>query len=258
MKRCFFITCMMLLCVGTLAAADVGSGKSSLVENLPTAFTSANQLYSEGKFSQAAKDYRVILNSGAVSANLLFNDGNAEFKSGNLGRAIAAWRRAAQLAPRDADVRANLDFARNQVQGATWRESRWESWLGSLSLNEWTALAALAFWLMFLLFAAVQIRPALKNTLRGPARSAAVAAVFFCACLGAATMAHFTKSVAVVVLPDAVTRSGPFNDAQNAFAVHDGAELAVLDRRNGWVEVTDGAGRIGWMEDRQVEVLPAI
>lgn len=247
MKRCFSILCAMLLGAGTLAAADVASD-----------FSSANQLYAEGKFSEAAKVYGTILHSGAVSANLLFNDGNAEFKSGSLGRAIAAYRRAGQLAPRDADIRANLDFARNQVQGATWRESRWESWLGALTLNEWTALAALAFWLTFLLLAARQIRPALKNLLRGPARLMAVAAVFFCACLGMASAIHLSKSIAVVVVSDAVTRSGPFNDAQNAFAVHDGAELTVLDRRNGWLEVTDGAGRIGWLQDGQVEVLPEI
>lgn len=247
MKRCFFIVCALLLGAGTLAAADVASD-----------FSSANQLYAAGKFSEAAKGYEAILNSGAISPNLLFNAGNAEFKSGNLGRAIAAYRRAALLAPRDTNLRANLDFARNQVQGATWHQDHWVAWLGALSLNEWAALAALAFWFTFLLFAAMQIWPAMKNLLRGPARCAAVAAVFFCACLGAAATIHFTKSVAVVVLPDAVTRSGPFSDAQNAFAVHDGAELAVLDQRNGWVEVTDGSGRIGWMQDGQVEVLPVI
>jgi tetratricopeptide (TPR) repeat protein len=247
MKRSFSILGALFLCAGTLRAADVAAD-----------FSSANELYSRGKFSEAAHVYGTILNSGAVSPNLLFNDGNAEFKSGNLGRAIAAYRRAAQLAPRDADIRANLEFARNQVQGATWRETRWEGWLGALTLNGWTVLAALAFWLAFLLYAAMQIRPSGRGLLRSPARGAAVATVGLCVCLGAAAAIHFSRSIAVVVLPDAVTRSGPFNDAQNAFAVHDGAELAVLDQRNGWVEVTDGTGRIGWMQDGQVEVLPAI
>jgi tetratricopeptide (TPR) repeat protein len=243
--RCliFFAT---FLCAGSLFASDITAN-----------FSTANQLYAEGKFSEAAKAYNVILGSGAVSPNLLLNDGNAQFKSGNLGLAIAAWRRAALLSPRDADVHANLDFARNQVQGATLHESRGSEWLGLLTLNEWAALAAIVFWLAFILFAAMQIRPAL-NILRGPARLAAVMAVFFCVCLGAAAEIHFSKSVAVVVSPDAVARSGPFGDAQNAFAVHDGAELAVLDQRNGWVEVSDGAGRIGWMQDGQVKVLPEI
>ena len=247
MTRCLFIIAALFFCAGTLFASDVAGD-----------FSRGNQLYAEGKFSEAAKTYESVLNAGTVSPNLLFNDGNAEFKSGNLGRAIAAYRQAELLAPRDADVRANLDFARNQVQGATWRPAWWEGWLGALSLNEWTALAAITFWLTFILFAAAQLRPAWKNVLRTPARGMAVSAVFFCACLIATANVHFSSSVAVVVLPDAVTRSGPFDDAQNAFAVHDGAELAVLDQRNGWVQVGDGSGRTGWMKSSQVEVLPVI
>jgi tetratricopeptide (TPR) repeat protein len=247
MRHCRAIFAAVFFCAGTLFASDITGD-----------FSHANQLYASGKFSDAAKAYDTVLNSGAVSANLHFNDGNAQFKSGNLGRAIAAWRRAALLAPRDADIRANLEFARNQVQGETSRQTWWENSLATLSLNEWTALAALAFWLAFLLFAAAQLQPAWKQVLRTPARGFAIAAVFLCACLAAAATTHFSNSVAVVVLPDAVTRSGPFDDAQNAFAVHDGAELAVLDQRNGWVQVSDGSGRSGWMKTSQVEVLPAI
>jgi tetratricopeptide (TPR) repeat protein len=247
MKRFLFILSAALLSATTLFASDVAAN-----------FSTANQLYSEGKFPQAAKAYAMILNSGAVSPNLLFNAGNAEFKSGNLGRAIASYRRAALLAPRDVDVRANLNFTRNQVQGGTLAESHWESMLGALTLNEWTVLAMIAFWLAFGLFAAMQLCPDWKNTLRGFVRVAAVATVLLGACLAAASSIHFSKQIAVVVSPDAVTRSGPFSDAQNAFAVHDGAELSVLDQRNGWVQVADNSGRSGWIQDGQVEVLPAI
>lgn len=249
MRRCYSILAIIAVffCAGTLFAADVSSD-----------FSHANQLFAAGKYPDAAKAYEGIIDSGAVSRNLLFNYGDAEFKSGNLGRAVAAFRRAALLSPRDADVRANLEFARNQVQGATWRQTWWESWLAGLSLNEWTALAMITFWLAFILFGAMQFRPAWKNALRVPARGFALAAVFFCACLAGAATVHFNDSIAVVVLPDAVTRSGPFDDAQNAFAVHDGAELAVLDQRNGWVQVSDGSGRSGWMKNSQVEVLPVI
>ncbi len=247
MKRYFSILFAMFLCTGVLFASDI-------VGN----FSAANQFYAAGKYAEAAKAYEAILNSGAASPNLLFNDGNAEFKAGNLGRAIAAYRRATLLAPRDADARANLQFARNQVQGSTFQGGHLENLLGTLTLNEWTALAMIAFWLAFILFAVMQLRPALKNILRGFARATAAAAILFCVCLAAAAAFHSSRTVAVVVLPDAVTRSGPFDDAQNAFAVHDGAELAVLDQRNGWVQVSDGNGRTGWMQSKQVEVLPAI
>lgn len=250
MKRCASIFVMILLCAGTLVAADVQSE-----------FSAANRFYAEGKFTEAAKTYEAILKSGTVSANLLFNDGNAEFKAGNLGEAIAAYRRASLLAPQDADIRANLGFARNQVQGPTLRNSGWlrmAGWLSALTLNEWTAAAAIAFWLAFGLYTSMQIKPAWKSRLRGLARVMVFAAFCLCAGLAAAASIHFTQSIAVVLSSDATARSGPFDDAQDEFAVHGGAELSVLDQRNGWVQVSDGNGRIGWLPDRQVRVLPEI
>ena len=52
-------------------------------------FNAANKLYAEGKFAEAAGTYKKTLQSGAVSPALYFNYGNAEFKSGHFGRAIA-------------------------------------------------------------------------------------------------------------------------------------------------------------------------
>jgi tetratricopeptide (TPR) repeat protein len=228
----------------------------ALAADVPTEFNAANELYAEGKFTEAAGAYGKIFQTGVVSPALCFNYGNAQFKAGNLGRAIAAYRQAAQLAPRDAEVRANLEFTRNQVQGPTRRESRWKSWLGLFTLNEWTVLTAAAFWLTLALLAARQIRPALKSSLRGFTRSMAVVTLLLGVGLGVDAAMHFSKQTAVVIVPEVTARSGPFDDAQSAFKAHDGAELAVLDQKNGWLQVTDGSGRIGWLQRQQVEVLP--
>jgi tetratricopeptide (TPR) repeat protein len=219
-------------------------------------FDAANKLYAEGKFAASAAAYEKILQSGAVSPALWFNYGNAEFKLGQPGRAIVAYRRAELLAPRDADVRANLDFARKQVEGPTLRESHWENWLGTLTLNEWTVLAAGAFWLTFILFTARQIRPAWRSRLRGLTAGVVILMILSCAGLGAATAVHFAKQTAVVIESDATVCSGPFDEAQSVFKTHNGAELAVIDRRGDWLQVADGSGRIGWLPIKQVEILP--
>jgi tetratricopeptide (TPR) repeat protein len=233
------------LFAGNLFAADVAAD-----------FSTANRLYAEGKFAAAAAGYEKILQTGAQSPALLFNYANAEFKSGHLGRAIAAYRRAAQLSPRDDEIRANLAFVRNQVQGATLRESRWQNWIGSLSLNEGALLTAVFFWAIFGLLAARQIRPALVPKLQSVTRLAVVATVLSGAVLALQAANHFNAAVAVVTSAETTARSGPFDEAQNVFTAHDGTELRVLDRHDDWVQVADGAGKIGWLSRKQVAVLP--
>lgn len=245
MKKYFLNAMLLLVCAGKILAADVAAD-----------FTSANKLYAEGKFSDAATAYGKILQTGAQSPALLFNAGNAEFKAGHLGKAIAAYRQAEQLAPRDAELRANLAFVRNQVQGATLREGRWQNWFGSLTLNEGTILTAVFFWAMFALLAARQLRPALAPKLRTATRLAIALTIFSGTVLALSVANRFNAASAIVTSAEAVARSGPFEDAQNAFTTRDGAELKVLDHHDDWVQVANSAGKTGWLNRKQAEVLP--
>jgi tetratricopeptide (TPR) repeat protein len=237
---------LALFFTGTIFAADVN-----------TDFSAANELYAKGKFADAAAAYEKILQTGGQSPALLFNYGNAEFKSGHLGQAIAAYRRAELLTPRDAELRANLAFVRNQVQGASRRESRWQNWVNTLTLNEGAWLTAGLFWAAFALFIVRQIKPALAPKLRGATRLAVALTIFSGAVLGLQAAEHFNAAVAVVTSAEATARSGPFADAQTAFTAHDGAELSVLARHDDWVQVTDASGKIGWLSRQQAEVLPS-
>ena len=243
-------------CYGILVLLAFFSAGNLFAADPASDFDSANELYAKGKFAVAAAAYEKILQTGTVSPALWFNYGNAEFKLGQPGRAIAAYRRAELLVPRDDEVRANLDFVRNQVTGPTLRESRWQDWLGTLSLNEWTTLAASASWLTFILLALRQIQPAWRPRLRGLTSGLVALTILSFGGLAAAATIHFSKPIAVVIDTEATARSGPFAEAQDAFKAQNGAELAVLDRRNNWLQVADGSGRIGWLPARQVEVLP--
>ena len=111
-----------------------------------------------------------FLQTGGQSPALLFNYANAEFKCRSSGQGHRRLSAGAQLSPRDAELRANLAFVRNQVQGAAARESRWQNWAGMLTLNEGAVLTAVLFWLTFALLIARQLRPALVPKLRTATR----------------------------------------------------------------------------------------
>src|SRR4030095_9977885 len=98
-----------------------------------------------------------------ASPALWFNLGNACFKSGQIGRAIVAYRRAENSTPRDPDVRANLKFARNQVKGPTFHLPKWQAWISrGFSINEWSVVTAIGLWLTFFCLIAAKLSPDLK------------------------------------------------------------------------------------------------
>src|SRR4051794_29504249 len=91
-----------LLCLACLLAL---LGTPARAEDLAAAFDQANKLYEQGKFAEAAGAYEKLAQSTPASPALYFNLGNAWFKAGQSGRAIAAYRRAEILAPRDPNLR---------------------------------------------------------------------------------------------------------------------------------------------------------
>jgi len=241
----FLIIGFALACAGRLLAAEVGMD-----------FSAANKLYAEGKFADAATAYDKIIQTGVRSPVLLFNAGNAEFKSGHLGRAIAAYRQAAQLAPRETELRANLAFVRGRVQGAASQDSFWQNWFGTFTLNEGAGLTAVLFWLTLGTFAVRQLRPALGPPLKTPTRILVTLTGLSIVVLGVQAVDHFNRQTAVVTAAETTARSGPFDEAQSAFTLHDGVELSVLDRHGEWIQVAGSEGRTGWVPVKQVAILP--
>jgi tetratricopeptide (TPR) repeat protein len=239
----------VLLCGFAAADARAAAGAGG--------FDAANRLYEQGRFAEAAAAYQGILKSGKRSEALYFNLGNAWFKSGEPGRAILAYRQAEDIAPRDPDLRANLRFVRSQVPAPTMPPSRWEGWLGGLTVNEWTVLASAAVWLWLLQLVAVQLWTGWRAALRVPVRCAGLASLVLCLGLGAEVTLR-SDQTAVVIAREATVRGGPLEEAQPVVTAHDGAELPVLDQKDNWLEVRAGSRSTGWLRRDQVTLVSPV
>ncbi len=219
--------------------------------DVSTTFDSANKLYEQGKFSDAASAYEKMIQSGGVSPAVYFNLGNAYFKSGQLGRAIGALREAENLTPRDPDVRANLQFIRGRVQGPTGSSASWQQWLATLSVNEWAVLTAVIVWIWLGVLVMIQFRPKWKQSVRAFLWGGAAGILVCGGCTYAAWSSESTKT-AIVIATDAVIHNGPLDEAPKAVTVHDGAELTVLDTKNDWLQVRVDNQHAGWVKKEQV------
>jgi tetratricopeptide (TPR) repeat protein len=217
-----------------------------------SAFDDANRLYYEGKFSDAAAAYEKLIHSDMATPALYFNLGNAWFKSGQIGRAISAYKQAERYTPRDPDLRANLQFARNQTQGPSLKLNPAQRSLTRLTLNEWTLLAAGSIWVLLLLLSVTQWRPAWNRTLRGFLALWVFVSVVLCGCFAAALSQDISNQSGVVVAAQAVVRNGPLEESKNAFTLQDGSEVRVLDRKDDWLLITTDPQRTGWLRKDHV------
>lgn len=237
-----------LLLFAALAIAPLAKA-----EDFSSAFNEANRLYEQGKFSEAVARYEKVIESGSASAPVYFNLGNAFLKSGQTGRAIAAYRSVEKISPRDPDVRSNLQFARNQAGGGVSVPTRrWENWIGRLTLNEWTILTSVALIVLFLLLAVRQWRSSWRNSFRGLLLCLGIVCGFLLVCLMAAIRSEFFVRSAVVIVSEAVVRPGPFEESPSAFTLRDGAEVTVLGQTDNWLEIADASQRTGWLPGKNV------
>jgi tetratricopeptide (TPR) repeat protein len=217
----------------------------------------ANDAYEAGDFAAAIAGYRALIDAGHDHPLLHYDLGNAYLRHGDLGRAIAAYRRAAAGAPRDQDVRANLAFARKSARDAVappeppvvWRTvfalhyalSRAELWIAVIVLNAllWMLLA-LRLWRRseMLTWAAV------------------VTGVLLAAAVTSLSLRALSPRQVAVVLPREIdARAANESDSVVRFKLHAGSEVLVRGESDGWLRIALPDGEQGWIEAAQAEVV---
>jgi len=262
LKRCLLVLCSTAaLMLQPLCGFTAASGPATV--DVGRVFEDANRLYEQGRFSEAAAAYERLVQDGRASAAIYYNLGNAWFKSGQNGRAVAAYRQAERLTPRDPNVRFNLQFVRKKISGDERdRRTTWERVLTNLTVNEWTWMATTAYWLCFVLLALRELRPALRRSLRTTTVVTGLATVLLIGCVVAAVQRATSAHDAVVVVPNAVVRRSPLEESAVSYQLPDGSEVTVLDakesavgdRKQLWLQVRDQHG-IGWLQRDQVILL---
>jgi hypothetical protein len=232
---------------GELAPADPGE-----------LFVEANRAYEAGLYAAAVEGYLELVKRRMAGAAVHYNLGNALLRDGRLGAAIASYRRAAVLAPREEDLEANLRFARESARdalepprpGAVRRTLFF--WHYSLSRSE-TLRLAIAVNLM--LFGALSLL--LRRRHSEPLRWLAAASAIVLVALGGSLLVRWLLPLRVaIVLPAEVeVHSGTDRDTVVRFRLHAGTEVRTVEERGDWVRIVLPDGEQGWLPAEQVELV---
>lgn len=211
----------------------------------------ANDAYRDTRFEDAIKGYRRLLAAGYRQAEIYYNLGNAQFRAGNLGEALASYERARRLHPRDPNIRANMSLARRRTRDSMETGSlpgfveRTLFWYRAVSRTELMVLvstAYISFWLVLVL--------RLKWRHKGLSR-AALAIACVCGILAASGAAKYREEMpgtkGVIVSAVAAVRAGHGEEYTRLFDLHDGAEVAIEETIEGWHRIDVSKDKRGWI-----------
>ena len=224
----------------------------------------ANAQYERGEYADAAQQYEALIDSGYEDATLYYNLGNAYFKNDDLGRAVLNYLRAEELSPRDTDIRANLDLARGRTVDRV--ESGGESLIASVSnvARRWVTVGEMGVLSLLLWVASAIAIGALivwravprRTAVRNGTIVASAATLLSLLLLVSMLYANPNDDSAVVVESTVNVVSGPGEQYETEFTLHSGAQVRLVDSRQGWVRIAlPGDDLQGWAPSNAVEAV---
>lgn len=207
--------------------------------------------WEQGDMDGAIAAWEGALDEGRGSVTLHTNLGVAWYRKGDLPRAIAHWRMARILGPRDPDPAHDIAVARAELEGPPRPANPVPAWLVIATVGEYGVLGT-----VLLLLASVgawvgrlrrwPVWPWLVVGLLG--------AVFGVASVEGARRLR-DQPVAVVLDEGVGLRADPDATAPAARRLPPGTELAVQRRRPDFLLVATGDGERGWVPSAAVAVV---
>ncbi len=224
----------------------------ALAGGLDYTFEQGNQHYIDGEYDKAITEYEKIVAAGYQSPELYYNLGNAYFRQGQLGQAIMNYIRARRLAPRDDDIRANLQFARQytidkiEVTQQTILLDYINDFFDSFSLSEITWVAAILYVITVMI---VLVRYVYRRFRIPTPVFVVVLGLFLVAAIFTAVKLDrdvLTRK-GVVLAQQAEVRSGPGQDFSTKFTAHAGLTFNIEREESGYYWVNFENRLKGWI-----------
>lgn len=272
--RSLFLT--IALVAGNTFSFAVDAGTS-----VDAAIADADSAYSKANYEETIELYRGVIEQTGPSASLLFNLGNAYYKSGNDGGARLCLERAKRLDPSNALIAQNLHYITTRVDDANMAELKGKKgyvtsdetgFFGKLhrkisvdrTSDSWANMAAMAFILLILALALYFFSANVRFKKIG-FFSAIIFFLFSVIFIVFAEMAaaHFDDKNEAVLMQFKITmKAEPADDANTVgFPLHRGTKFTILDSELnvdgevGWYKVELNRNNIGWVPADALEII---
>ena len=259
-RKLLLLTIIALLFTLSLVGADRLINRR--VDADLIALSAANSLFAAGQYGESIQIFEQLIDQGVQESFVFYNLGNAYYRLGDYGRAILNYRRAAQLDPRDADTKANLEMSLNMADVEAPEMALGPITLVSDITGNWlsfdeTALLALGLWLL-VSFLLISWRLLFPDRPPSSVRFAVVVALFLLLIvvisLGSRTYTDTLEPEGVIVASIVALRSQPGDEFITDFEIVAGSSVELIEEKGEWIYLS-GPGNTyrGWVPSGAVE-----
>lgn len=226
-------------------------------------FKKGNDAYNEGDYVAAADQYLAIIEKGEHSAELYFNLGNAYYKLNQIAPSIYYYEKALLLSPNDSEIKNNLAYSQNMTLDAievlpkTGLSNLYKKITGFLAFDQWAKVAVVLMILFVLLYIAFYFFR--YSTRKRIAFISSLACLLFS--IIAAIFAYIeyedfkADNPAIVFSQESQVKTEPNNRSQQAFVLHEGTKVNVLEELNDWRKISLSDGKTGWIASESIKLL---
>lgn len=235
--------------------ALIGSDKLQAEEPAP----SAPGAYEDGRYSDAA---RLWLESGPyenLSADTLYNIGNASYRLGSPGEAALYWRRSLNLDGSHAEARQNLRFFERKFGSIVIKRPDYQHVIAGVPLSTWKNMVWAGAWIIAL---GVLVFPATRPgahwriaAISGLVTAPLLAIAGFCGWYYYPDDARFAPVAeqAVIVSDKANVRTDASRNAPLVIEAPAGSLCRILNQNGKWTYVAFSNETRGWVPATDVE-----
>lgn len=230
-----------------------------------TLFEQGNKLYNEGKYAEAIDKYEAILKTDQHSAELYFNLANSHYKLSNVAPTVYYYEKALQLKPKDRDILNNKAFANNMTvddigvipEVGLSKFVRKAS--TSITFDAWanlTVTIVVIFVVLVLLYYFSYSTNKKRLSFVGSFVALFLAIVSF-----GFSFHNFNlqkaNNPAIVFVQESQVKSEPNLRSNEAFTIHEGTKVQVINAVNNWKEIKLTDGKTGWIVSDDIKLLNA-
>ena len=228
-------------------------------------FAQGSTAYTNQNYQEAVELYKRSQKEGLNSPALYYNLANACYKSGDLGSAIANYRKAELFDPRDPDCAANLSRAISQTEDSISKKEVPPALRSFFFLYFYLGLKeqmmlALAFWVVFWLALIVLIlskNESVRSAMKKFSLAFFIITLLF---LGSALYKYYDAAhQGVIISEQAKVHAGPDASYTEIFILKNGSEVKVTKKEGNFVKILvrqeEGESQAGWLEASQIETI---